>query len=128
MLTDNHYQNSLLLLSFLLMAADGILEDSEMEAIKKICKYENIQEDIFNNFVDEIKGYSEREVYEMGIEEVSNSDDIEKIKVFAWLHRISEADGDVHVKEVHFLLYSLKKAGIEFEDVLKYSQNFPSLL
>lgn len=127
MLSENHYQNSILLLSFLLMNADGVLEDSETEAIGQICEHENIQRDTWSKFLNDVKGYTERQVYEMGIDEVSLLPDADKIKVFAWLHRISEADGNVHVKEVRFLLYSIKKAGIEFKDVLKYSANFPSL-
>lgn len=127
MLSENHYQNSILLLSFLLMNADGVLEDSETEAIGQICKHENIQRDTWGKFLNDVKGYTERQVYEMGIDEVSLLPDADKIKVFAWLHRISEADGNVHVKEVRFLLYSIKKAGIEFKEVLKHSANFPSL-
>lgn len=127
MLTDDHYQNSILLLSFLLMNADGVLEDSETDAISKICKYEKIPKDTWSQFLDEVTDYSEKQVYDLGIEEVSNLGDENKLKVFAWLHRISEADGNVHVKEVRFLLYSIRKAGIEFEDVLRVSKGFPSL-
>jgi len=32
---------------------------------------------------------------------------------------MSEADGRVHVKEVRLLLYSIRMAGIEFDDVVK---------
>ena len=127
MLTDNHYHNSILLLSFLITNADGVLDDHELHAIGKICGHEKINDKTLIDFVKGIPSLSEREVYEKGIEEITNCSDEEKIRVFAWLHRISEADGDVHVKEVRFLLYSVKKAGIEFEDVLKKSEEFPSL-
>jgi len=32
---------------------------------------------------------------------------------------MSEVDGSVHVKEVRLLLYSIKSAGIEFDDVVR---------
>ena len=128
MLTDNHFQNSILLLSYLITNADGVLDDHELDAIGKICKYEDISEGSLINFVKGIPSYSEREVYEKGIDEIGFCDDDAKIRVFAWLHRLSEADGDVHVKEVRFLLYSIKKAGIEFEEVLKKSKDLPSLI
>ena len=127
MFSEDHYQNSILLLSFLLMNADGVLEDSETHAIRSICKHENIHEDAWSRFLKEVRGYTEKQVYDQGIAEVSLLEDAEKTKVFAWLHRISEADGNVHVKEVRFLLYSIRKAGIEFEDVLKVSKTFPCL-
>ena len=127
MLTENHFHNSILLLSYLITNADGILDDSELEAIGKICKYEKIEDAALINFVNGIPSLTEREVYEKGLEEITICSNEEKIRVFAWLHRISEADGNVHVKEVRFLLYSIKKAGIEFEDVLKKSTEFPPL-
>ena len=128
MLTDNHYHNSILLLSYLIVNVDGVLDIHEKDAIRKICEHENIAHDDLLTFVGEVTNHSERQIFNLGHEEVSHLTDDEKIKVFAWLHRISEADGDVHVKEVRFLLYSIKKAGIEFEDVTAAATDFPSLL
>jgi uncharacterized tellurite resistance protein B-like protein len=128
MLTDNHYKNSLLLLSYLIANVDGILDIQEKIAVKKICEFENISEESLNTFVEKIPSVSERAVYDMGIDEISECTDDEKIRIFAWLHRISEVDGDVHIKEVRFLLYSIKKAGIEFNDVIKTSATLPAIL
>ena len=128
MLTDNHFHNSLLLLSYLITNVDGILDIQEKQAVKKICEFESIPMDVLSTFVKEIPSYSERQVYNMGIEEIMKCTDEEKIKVFAWLHQISEVDGDVHIKEVRFLLYSIKKAGIEFNDVIATSATLPRLL
>ena len=128
MITDNHYHNSLLFLSYLIMSVDGIVDDDERKAIKKICEFENITESSFKSFMEVADNLAEKQIYEAGIDEISNCTDEEKLRVFAWLHRISEADGHVHVKEVRFLLYSIKKAGIEFNEVLKTSASLPSLL
>ena len=128
MLTDNHFQNSLMLLSYLIMNADGVLDDLELEAIRKICEFENISDETKIAFFNGIASLSEKEVYYKGLEEVSYCNDEDKIRVFAWLHRISEIDGAVHVKEVRFLMYSMRKAGIEFEDVLKESAKFASII
>lgn len=128
MLTDNHYHNSILLLSYLIVNVDGTLDIQEKDAIKKICEYENIDYDDLLTFVKEVINHTERQIFNIGHDEMSHLTDEEKVKVFAWLHRISEADGDVHVKEVRFLLYSIKKAGIEFEEVTAAATNFPSLI
>jgi len=127
MLTENHYHNSILLFSYLIINSDGILDIQEKIAIRKICEHEKIPENYLLDFIAEVPAHSEREIFNIGHEEIGHCSDEEKIKVFAWLHRISEADGDVHVKEVRFLLYSIKRAGIEFEDVVEAAKKFPSL-
>lgn len=127
MLTDNHYHNSILLFSYLIINSDGILDENEKIAIRKICKHENIAENYLLDFVAEAPSRTEREIFNIGHEEIEQCSDEEKIKVFAWLHRLSEVDGDVHVKEVRFLLYSIKRAGIEFEDVVAAAENVPAL-
>ena len=43
----------------------------------------------------------------------------EKLNAFVHLYKLSEVDGSVHVKEVRLLLYSIKMAGIEFNDVVE---------
>ena len=128
MFTDNHYQNSTLLFSYLIVSVDGIVDDREMAAIRKICEQENISSEDLLTFLTEISTQPERQIFNLGHEEISHCTDEEKTNVFGWLHRLSEADGDMHVKEVRFLLYSIKRAGIEFEDVVKASANLPSLL
>ena len=84
MLTDNHFHNSILLLSFLITNADGVLDDHELEAMGKICSYEKIKDSALINFVKGIPSLSEREVYEKGIDEITHCSDEEKVRVFAW--------------------------------------------
>ena len=52
MLFENHYNNGLLLLSYLLVAADGRKDHSEFQALVKICEKENIPEEKLWQFVD----------------------------------------------------------------------------
>jgi hypothetical protein len=44
--------------------------------------------------------------------------DEEKLRAFVHLYKLSEADGQVHVKEVRLLLYSIRMAKIEFNEVV----------
>lgn len=128
MLTDNHFHNGLLLLSYLVIAADGKLDDEEKEALKKICEKENISIEYMNNFLRYAMVLPEKEVYTKGLEEIDHCSHEEKLRAFSWLYRISEVDGMLHVKEVRFLLYSLKAAGIDFDDILAEKEKYPSLL
>ena len=127
MLFEKHYNNGLLLLSYLLVSADGKIEHSEYEALVKICEKEGISQERLWQFVDYAQALPERSVYNKALEEVDQCTPDEQLRIFCWLYRISEADGHVHVKEIRFLMYSLKKAGIEFEDVLKAAEDFPAI-
>ena len=128
MAANTHFKNSLLLLSYLIMFADGTLDDLEAKAIQKICTHEGISDDELKQFLEEAKNMREKDIYYKGLEEIDFCSDEDKIRIFAWLYLISEVDGNVHVKEVRFLLYSAKKAGIEFDDVVKESKNLEEIV
>lgn len=125
MTTDYHL--GLLYLVHLLTSADGIIDESERIALQKIRKAENISDNVFAQFEQDIKTRKEREIYQSGIERINNCTDAEKLKAFVTLYKISEVDGRVHVKEVRLLLYSIKMAGIEFDDVVNAAAGMPAL-
>jgi len=127
MLTDNHYHNGLLLLSYLITAADGYLDDLEKKALEKIAVHEGIELEHLENFIKYAKALPEKSVYNQGLEEISKCSDEEKLNAFCWLYRISEVDGKVHVKEVRFLIYSLQHAGLDLTDVIREKDKLPSL-
>jgi uncharacterized tellurite resistance protein B-like protein len=102
----------------LLINADGIIDASENEALNKVKKYENIPEQILIDFEKDILTKNEKEVYQAGIDYLNQCTDEEKLNAFVHLYKMSEADGRVHVKEVRLLLYSIRMAKIEFNDVV----------
>ncbi|QOI96826.1 MAG: TerB family tellurite resistance protein [Flammeovirgaceae bacterium] len=124
---SNDYQFGLLYLVHLLVSADGVIDDNERTALQHIKKREGISDEIFAKFEHDIKTRKERDIYQTGIERLNNCSDDEKLKAFVLLYKMSEVDGRVHVKEVRLLLYSIKMAGIEFDDVVSAAANAPSL-
>ncbi len=119
MAANKNYQLGLLHLVHLLISADGVIDEKERNAIFKIKTKENIPDSVFSEFEGEIATKKEREIYQQGIALVNECTDEEKLKAFVHLYRLSEVDGNVHVKEVRLLLYSIKMAGIEFNDVVE---------
>ena len=113
------YQLGLLHLVRLLISADGVIDEKERKALMRIKESEQIPDDLFNNFESTISTKKEREIYEQGIKLINECPDEEKLKAFVHLYKLSEVDGSVHVKEVRLLLYSIKMAGIEFDDVVR---------
>jgi uncharacterized tellurite resistance protein B-like protein len=124
---NKNYQLGLLYLVKLLIDADGIADEKELEALRMIKKHEQISDDVFREFEDALQQFNERKVYDTGITLINACSQEEKLKVFATLYRLSEADGRVHVKEIKLLLYSIKTAGMEFDDVVNYARSLPSI-
>ena len=125
---DQPYPFGLLSLTHLLIGADGTIDSHELNAMEIIRKRENISDDFFNRFQEYLKDRSERDIFHDGINAINKCTPEEKLKVLVILYKLSEVDGRVHVKEIRLLLYSIKMAGIEFQDVVNKALSTPSLL
>ena len=123
---DNR-QQALLYLTYLLVYSDGEFDEYEQHAIKYICKQEGISEQDYSDFLITCQKSSERTLFETGVDLVEGCSDEEKISVFVWLYKLSEVDGTVHAKEVRFLLYSLRRASLDFEEVKVAAQEMPPI-
>jgi uncharacterized tellurite resistance protein B-like protein len=108
----------LLYLVHLLVNVDGTLDDSEREALDRIIRKEGIAQSTVAEFEQQVGAKTERQIYQHGIELLNQCTDDEKLRAFVHLYKLSEVDGRVHVKEVRLLLYSIKMAGVEFNDVV----------
>jgi uncharacterized tellurite resistance protein B-like protein len=118
----DHFHLGLLYMVHLLIGSDGKVSDVEKESLMKIKTIEGISDEIFQRFNDAVNKNSEREIYQEGIERLNKCSDQQKLKAFVHLYKLSEADGNVHVKEVRLLLYSIKLTGIEFNDVVEMAK------
>jgi uncharacterized tellurite resistance protein B-like protein len=116
---DNPFHRGLLYMVHLLIGSDGKVSQDEMESLIRIQKQEGISQEIITQFNHAVSSKNEREIYQDGIDFLNQCTDEQKLRTFVHLYRLSEADGNVHVKEVRLLLYSIKMTGIEFNDVVE---------
>jgi len=116
--SDRNYQLGILYLVHLLINADGVVNETEKEALVKIKSKERISDSVFDEFLQDVSVLKPKEIYQRGIELINGCDDKKKINAFVHLYKMSEIDGNVHIKEVRLLLYSVKLADIEFNDVV----------
>ena len=121
------YKEALLLLLRVIVFADGVFDEEEETAIKEICNIEGISDEYYKDFCNRAENMSEKEMYLNGIDKVHVCSLEDQLKVFVWLYKIAEVDGKVHVKEVRFLLYSIRHADIEFGQVEETAAKTPSL-
>jgi len=115
---DKNYQLGLLYLVHLLINADGIVNEDEERALVKIKEREKISSSVFAEFLHEVKTKKPKEIYQTGVALINECDDKKKLNAFVHMYKLSEVDGSIHVKEVRLLLYSIKMANIEFNDVV----------
>jgi len=116
-------QLGLLYIAHLLISADGIIDQKEYEALSKIKAKDSIPDSVFKEFEQKIAGKTEREIYKEGIDLLNDCSEEAKLNAFVHLYKMSEVDGRVHVKEVRLLLYTIKTAGIEFNDVVERARS-----
>jgi uncharacterized tellurite resistance protein B-like protein len=128
MLFSENYHNGLLYLAHLVISADGVIDENELKAMQTIKEKEGISDDVFSGYKADVKEMREKDIYQKAMDHISTCSDEERLRAFCWLYRISEVDGNVHVKEVRFLLYSVKRANVDFDDVVAATENFPHLL
>src|SRR5687767_5220197 len=96
---NKNYQLGLLYLVHLLVSADGVVDEKELAALDKIKSREKIPNDIFGQFKIDITIKKERDIYQAGLEYLSQCTNEERLQAFAILYKMSEVDGRVHVKE-----------------------------
>ena len=123
----NTRQKSILYLTYLLVYSDGEFDESERSAIKFICQEEGISENDYQAFLIDVQELSEKDLFDTGVDLIEGCSEENKTSVFVWLYKLSEADGKVHAKEVRFLLYSLRRANIDFDAVKKAAEVFPPI-
>ncbi len=125
---NHQYQLSLLCLTHLLVSADGIIDEEEYDAIRIIRQNEKISDETFKAFEKLVGERRERDVYQFSIDLINQCSRDEKLRIFVLLYKLSEVDGRVHVGEVRLLLYSIKYAEIDFEEVVHHARETPALL
>ncbi len=123
---EKEYHLGLLYFIHLLIKADGVTEPSELEGLSKIRAGENISAETFKEFEDGIRSKTDNEIYLLGLENLKDCTDTQKLKVFATLYRLAEIDGTVHSKEIRLLLYAVKNAGVKFNQVVDFAKSNPS--
>lgn len=119
---NKNYHLGLLYMIHLLISSDGEVSSDEEHAWEMIKKKEGISDETFTEFRNSLAAKKEREIYQAGIDHLNSCSNDEKLDAFAHLYRLSEADGNVHVKEVRLLLYSIRMTGIEFNDVVEHAK------
>jgi hypothetical protein len=111
---NKNYPFGLFYLAHLLISAD-VIDEKEETALMRIKSKEQIANNSFCEFSNNVRSLKEKEIYQQGIEMLNKCSDSEKLSAFVHLYKMSEVESTVHVKEVRLLLYSIRMVAIEFK-------------
>lgn len=116
--TSVNFQLGLLHFVHLLANVDGVVDERERKAMGSIKDEEKIADSVFHEFEKRIAIGKEQDIYREGVNLLNSCTEEERLCAFVHLYRLAEADQNIHIREVRLLLYGIKEAKIEFDDVL----------
>jgi uncharacterized tellurite resistance protein B-like protein len=116
--TSINFQLGLLHFVHLLANVDGVVDDRERKAMWSIKDEEKIADSVFNDFEKKIQTEKAQTIYQEGVSLLNSCTEEERLCAFVHLYRLAKADQNIHIREVRLLLYGIKEAKIEFDDVM----------
>lgn len=116
--TSLNFQLGLLHFVHLLANVDGVIDDRERKAMWSIKDEEKIADAVFHDFEKKIQTEKPQKIYEEGVELLNSCSEEERLTAFVHLYRLAKSDQNIHIREVRLLLYGIKEAKIEFDDVM----------
>jgi uncharacterized tellurite resistance protein B-like protein len=113
-------KSALIKLYFLLVHADGEVNEREVQLGNQMAKLEGISETEFEVALEMLKKRTITNVYEEGIEELRKLDHQKQIRCVAWLCVVANADGFMDKTEWQFI-YKVyhKELGLNLDEVMK---------
>lgn len=125
--TMNH-RSILIKLFYLLVHADGKVNEREIAGGKQMIKAEGIPEMEFNNLLESLKKRKQNVLYAECLEELKKLDREKQIRCLAWLSVIANADGFMDKTEWQFI-YKIyhNELGLQLDDILKKQKELFSL-
>lgn len=124
------FQSALLYMYWLMSGADGSKnfdsEDPEWRMMRVMRKYENISADDFNHFINTDFG-SQTVQLRLALDVIKKSGYDDRSRVLAWIFKIMEADGIVHVKEKELFDMAVKELAVDESDVIHLARTLPGI-
>ena len=113
---------------FLLVHADGEVNDREVQLGNQMAKIEGFSEIEFNVALEMLAKRTASNVFEEGIEELKKMDHQWQVRCVAWLCVVANADGFMDKTEWQFI-YKVyhKELGLNLDEVMKVQKELIAL-
>ncbi len=107
----------LIKLVYLLIHADGEVDEKELLMSKKMMQYEKMDDVRFNNSIKELESSNRKELINSCIEELGQLDHATQIRFIAWTCLIANADGIMDNSEWS-LIFNIYHTGLGLDNKL----------
>jgi uncharacterized tellurite resistance protein B-like protein len=120
--------SALIKLYFLLVHADGEVNEREVQLGNQMAKVEGISETEFNVALGMLGKRTATNIYDEGIEELKKLDYQKQIRCVAWLCVVANADGFMDKTEWQFIyrVYQ-KELGLNLDEIMKMQKELLAL-
>lgn len=119
----------LIKLYFLLISADGEVDQKECEMGQKMISLEGIDEDLFQEMLEDLKQSDHDLLYTESIREMQQLSITTRIRYMAWMTLIANVDGFMDEREWQFI-YKLyhKDLGLTLSDIMNKQKELNQLI
>ncbi|MBS1682144.1 MAG: TerB family tellurite resistance protein [Bacteroidetes bacterium] len=115
-----NFKSTLIKLYYLLVHADGVVNEREVAIAKKMNKEEGIAESDFAVAIASLKNQSVASIYSSALEELKKLDHNQQVRIVGWLCVTANADGFMDKNEWKFIykIYHTELA-LNLDEVMK---------
>jgi len=114
------FTNGLSTLFYLMITADGIIDDRELELGETMIKHERINKNAFYKRIEACSQRNTQSLYNECIDSLKKCGKNVQTKSLAWMSLAAKIDGHVSPKEAAFLdVISLKELKLDPQQVMK---------
>ncbi len=123
---SKNYLSGLVALYYLLIHADGEVNEKEVMAGRAMRKYEEIKESEFEGLLEIYKRQDKEDLYIECVNALKNCTYDEQVKIVAWMSRIANSDGFMDPREWK-LIYQVyyRELGLDLQDILQEQKSLP---
>ena len=124
--SSEYFIEGLVSLYYLLIHADGRIDDKELAAGRLMCDYEGIDEMSLGKKFEDLNSKSAEDILRGGIKALKMCEKGERLRCLAWITMITNSDGYMDSEEWK-LLYRVyhKSLRLKLEDILKVQDTLP---
>ncbi|MEO1049365.1 MAG: TerB family tellurite resistance protein [Bacteroidota bacterium] len=126
-LTSNlHYYRGLVSLYYLLIKADGEINDKERNMGDIMREHEGLSEEEFNGMINSVAAEDQAKVFKACIADLKACAEEEQVKCIAWMSLIANSDGFMDKAEwnVIYRIY-YKELGLQLSDIMNKQKELP---
>jgi uncharacterized tellurite resistance protein B-like protein len=123
------YKTTISSLFYLLVHADGNVNEKELIRCKQMMKTEGVDEAKFNAITEKLKTRDKNEIYLDCIKALKNLDTKTQIKCIAWLCVVANADGFMD-KQEWMLIYKIYQTelNLKLDDIMKVQKDLNKII